>query len=106
MLFGGWLGDLAQSAENKQIPQDGIDLNSIAEKAVNGDPTVAILMSMGKAFWEWLSRKKDKRRVYSVPRRFFILGAFWETVQVTYQVDHDEKQIIVRLFQGLPGQGD
>ena len=99
-----WLEELARAARARQTPSGTIDLSSIGE-AIGGDPT-KLLLGLGAKVWDWLRREKNKRRLYAATRRFLVLDAFWETVQVTYQIDHDAEQIIVRMFQGLPGQGE
>jgi hypothetical protein len=92
-----WLRELATAAAERKEPAGSVDLTSIVEALV-GNP-FRLIGKLGARLWDWIRRRKDDRRLVTATHNFDVLGAFQADVQVTYQIDHNAKQIIVRLCQ-------
>jgi hypothetical protein len=119
--FGGtvmrWLADLASEAQARghSLSTDFEDLLATAEQVVreSGGSWGLSWQRFREAGWVQRVRavialvrnRKPPWELRASRRLFRVLDAFGTEVLVFYEVDHVGKRIVIRLFDGLPGQG-
>lgn len=111
----GWLKQLAYEAE-RQTYSISIDTQELAESALEALEKKTdwqyswrrLLNSSWKTKLRALLAVVKKRRPpyeqRSAPGRFVILGSFDADVTAHFEIDHAQKCVIFRLFDGLPGE--
>lgn len=108
-----WLSELANDELCKN-DVEAIDFSSLVEIAATSPPSSwkqswrrflnANLVEKFKAILSFIKNRRLPWELRVAQRRFTVITTFQVEVVVFYELDHVNKRIIFRLFDGLPGQ--